>query len=177
MIKNLNINNISSSGVECAKKTTKNAQNYQNLKSECGKNCFNTHLNECSRVPVRTDTDRKMLLKSWYKIVDEVTSFNSKNKDDYWCEHQIELRKNALLEIVDTVLEMIDCLKLNGCVMCGKEKLTNEHIAKMVIYCDYDDLKNIIWQLAYSPEKIKNHPYYILRAIYKNLTQKGVNIL
>lgn len=148
----------------------------------CGKNnCFNQHLEECARLPEKTVEEREQFVKAFSDIFDEINKFGydkEPNNPDYDATEKI-VRENkkqkyldAMFEIIDTFIEMFKALESLRYIQCGKEKLFKEDIAQMAIRCNYDILARILYQLAYRPGEIKNHPYYILRSIRKNLKEK-----
>lgn len=164
MTKNINIK-LNQSGVRDVEKS----------------NCFNQHLEKCERVPVRTEEEREPYVKAFNDIFAEIDKMGyEKSEDDpnfdsikkIAKESQKQLYLNALYEIIDTFIEMLDKFKTTKYLHCGKEKLFRDDIAQMILRCDYSVLYKILYQLAIRPTTIENHPYYILRSIYKNLKEK-----
>lgn len=137
------------------------------------KNCFSTHFGECSRVPVRTEEERKPYLDMFTVIMHEIR-FHEKYKV-------------AMLEIIDTIIEIYDKLKTDKRLRFGKVYIYQEDITKIVLSLTYSEIEPLLKQLAYrnaddsvyeitksKPTEIKNHPYYILSSLLKNLSTKGV---
>lgn len=148
----------------------------------CGKiNCFNQHLEKCARVPEKTSQEREQYIKAFSDIFAEINKFGydkEPNSPDYDAIEKI-VRDNkkqkyldAMFEVIDTFIEMFKALETVKYIHCGKEKLFKEDVGKIVVWCNYDVLSRVLYQLAYRPGEIKNHPYYILRSIWKNLKEK-----
>lgn len=138
---------------------------------EKGKNCFSPHSDFCSRVPVRTEEERKPFLDMFTVIMHEI-QYHEKYKD-------------AMLEIIDTIIEMYDKVNADKRFRFGKIYIYKEDINRLVLDLTYDEIEPLLKQLAYrnpddvmykftkgKPAEIKNHPYYILTGLLKN-SSKG----
>ncbi len=134
------------------------------------RNCFSSHLEDCLRVPIRSDEERKPFVDMFTVIMDEIK---------YHKAYQV-----AMYEIIDTIIEMYDKVKADKRFRFGKIYIYQEDITKIVLGLTYSDLEPLLKQLAYrntdesiytltksKPTTIKNHPYYILSSLLKNLSK------
>ncbi|MGN1208289.1 MAG: hypothetical protein ACI4TI_02370 [Christensenellales bacterium] len=148
----------------------------------CGKNnCFNQHLTECERVPIKTEKQREPFFKAFKDIFEKINQFGYDKKPEdpgYNLANKIAKEDNknrylnAMTEIIDTFIEMLEKLETSKFINCGKERLSKEDIAQMALRCNYDVLRKVLYQLAYESKKIVNHPYYILKSIWQNIKEK-----
>ena len=102
--------------------------------------------------------------------------------------HEIQYHekyKDAMLEIIDTIIEMYDKVNADKRFRFGKIYIYKEDINRLVLDLTYDEIEPLLKQLAYrnpddvmykftksKPAEIKNHPYYILTGLLKN-SSKG----
>lgn len=168
---------------------TKNYNNnlistHEGKTEKTNQNCFSQHLVNCARVPIRTESERKIYVDVFQKVFDDIEEDKGYHisPDDDKFDMSIKIAHEqtkqayikAMFEIVDTFIEMSDRLKTAQYIHCGKDKLFGEDIGKMALMCDYEHvLKKVLYQLAINPEGITNHPYYILCAIWKNVKEKN----
>lgn len=164
---------------------TKNYNNKLNITRESEpqkkQNCFNQHLVNCARVPIRTAEERKIYLDIFRDTFDEIEkdfeySINPDNELYDPCKKIVKEKTkqsyiNAMLEIIDTFIEIMEKLETVRYIHCGKERIFKEDVAKMAINCNYKIFKKILYQLAINPDGITNHPYYILTSIWKNIRE------
>ncbi len=131
-------------------------------------NCFNQHLDKCGRVRERTDEERELLNKVFANIFEDISKSLKANDE-------IVLKNVCLIEVIDTVIELMEVFETQKTVKFGRWRITKESIARLLISITYEDIYPLLRQLSYRTD-LRNRPYYILSVLIQIMKSKGEDL-
>lgn len=128
-------------------------------------NVFNKHLNTSERVPVRSDEERRFYIEGLKDIFELYTLKKGEKESDH---PEYAKRKEALLEVIDTLIEAREQAEsVKGLKFKGRT-LKPEDLARITIDIVEENIKPVLNYLNFPVNQIRNRPYYILSCLINN---------